>query len=141
MRLPRSRGYLLVLVAICVSILSLSYLRLASSAALSDDKAENEAARVTARYAAESGLVLMEHKLRKLKAPPSTGSWFAGDLVDARYKVSVLPGGDAKHGFTVVSTGTSSGDAGVLISRTMEADVRPSAGRHWIVSVRRESKR
>lgn len=141
MRRPRARGYLLVLVAICVSILSLSYLRLASSAAISDDQVENEAARVTARYAAESGLVLMEHKLAKLKAPPSPGAWFAGELIDARYKVSVAPGGDAKKGFTVVSTGTSSGDAGVLLSRSLEADVKPVAGRRWSVTARREVRR
>lgn len=140
-RPPRSRGYLLVLVAICVSILSLSYLRLASSAAISDDKMENEVARVTARYAAESGLILMEHKLAKLKAPPPSGAWFAGEFVDARFKVSVASGGEAKKGFTVISSGTSSGDAGVLISRSLEADVKPAAGGRWTVSARRELSR
>lgn len=134
-----ARGYLLVLVAICVSILSLSYLKLAAAAAISDDFAENEAARLAARYAAESGLVLAEQKLASLKSAPSSGSWLSGELLNARFKVSVSTEGSPKGIFRVISVGTSPGEAGALVTRTMEGVVKPGPGKTWRVVERVET--
>ncbi len=137
MRRRRSQqGYLLVLVAICMSILSLSYLRLASSAAVADDKAENEVARLSARYAAESGLVVAEQKLIGMKAPPAVGTWFNRDLVNSRFKVSVSE--KEKGSFTIVSVGTSAGEAGVLVTRSLQAEARSVGKRGWLLEKRRE---
>lgn len=137
MRRRRSeQGYLLVLVAICMSILSLSYLRLASSAAVADDKAENEVARLSALYAAESGLVIAEQKLAEAKTAPPVGTWFQGDMVNSRYKVSVST--KEKGSFTIVSVGTSEGEAGVLVTRSLQGQARFVAKRGWLLEKRRE---
>ena len=139
MRRVRPRGYLLVLVAICVSFLSLSYLKLAASAAASDDQAENQVARVTARYAAESGLVVAAARFQGRKESPPVGGWFSEELTGSRFRVSVLKANGKKT--TIASTGTAEGDAGVLHSRTMEADLLLDKKGQWIVVSRRESSR
>ena len=139
MKRIKPRGYLLVVVAICVSILSLSYLKLAASAAASDDHAENQVARVAARYAAESGLVVASDKLKSRKESPPVGGWFSEELTGSRFRVSVLKAEGEKC--TIASTGTAEGDASVLLSRTLEAELLLDKGGRWIVVSRRESSR
>lgn len=139
MRRVRPRGYLLVVVAICVSILSLSYLKLAASAAASDDHAENQVARVAARYAAESGLVVAAQKIQGRKQSPPVGGWFSEEMTGSRFRVSVLKVDGKKC--TIASTGTAEGDEGALLSRTMEADLFLDKGGRWLVATRRETSR
>lgn len=134
-RVRQKRGYLLVLVAVCVSILSLSYLRLAASSARNDDIAEEDVALSVAYYAAESGLVEAGLRLEGLQNPLPPGPLLAGTLgsTGARYAVEVREGTDPKKEFRLLSIGKSEGEGGKVILVRLQAEVTQGNGKTWSV--------
>ncbi len=139
-RLGKRGGYLLVLVAVCVSMLSISFLRLAAASGRADDDAEAEVGSTVAYYAAESGLVEAELRLRSTKTLPPSGPWLAGTLVgsNGRYTVEVVTSDAPVGGFLLRSTGKTEGEAGRVISSTIEAQVAPGRGKVWRLLDRRK---
>lgn len=138
-RLPYAkRGYLLVLVAVCVSLLSISFLRLAASSARSDDESEGEVAEMAALYAAESGLVAAELKFRNLQNPPPAGQWFVGSLRSsgARYEVDVQAGA-VKNQFSVLCKGQIDGEGDRKYTCVLQAEVVRAPSKVWTVSRRK----
>lgn len=135
----RPKGYLLVLVAVCVSMLSISFLRLAANSAKADDDAEGEVAASAAYYAAESGLVAAELKLRKLQAAPPAGQWLASSLgtSGARYVVEVIPGSNPKKEFAIRSIGQIGSEGNKKVTSTLEAQVAQGPGKLWTVRSRK----
>jgi hypothetical protein len=119
-------GYLLVLVAVCVSILSISFLRLAANSGAADDDAEMEYAMCAATYAAESGLLAAELKLTGLTTPPPAGVWLVGAFPTSgtRYTVEVVPGANPKTEFGLVVKGQASGEGGRKVTSTLQAQAR-----------------
>jgi hypothetical protein len=137
----RPGGYLLVLVAVCVSILSISFLRLAANSAKTDDNAGLEVATTAAFYAAESGLLTAELRLRGLTSPPPEGPWLAGQLETsrARFTVEVKAGSDPKTQFLVRSIGKMDGEANSVVSSTIEAEIVKGPGKAWTVRSRKRT--
>lgn len=135
----RPAGYLLVLVAVCVSMLSISFLRLAASSGQADDDAEAEVASTVAYYAAESGLVEAELRLANAKAAPPPGPWLVGTLVgsNGRYSVEVVPASAGATGFLLRSTGKTEGEGARVISTTVEARVEKGPKSSWLFRDRR----
>lgn len=135
-RRRRPHGYLLVLVAVCASILTLSLLRLTASAAHSDDAVEAKVAGTAAYYAAESGLLAAEIQLETLKAgPPPRGVWFSGGLSTStsRFKVEVQSDPKTPKKFQIRSTGQSSSDGEAVISIFLEATVVRDSKKGWTI--------
>lgn len=137
-RSPRPRGYLLVLVAVCVSMLTISFLRLAADAAHSDDLAQVEVAVSRASYAAESGVVAAELKLRGLTTPPPAGLWLSGTLeaVKSSYRVEVVPGSATE--FRLVAKGSTDAEGGRVETSVIEIEVVKS-GKVWTIRARQAS--
>ncbi len=132
----RPRGYLLVLLAVCASILTLSFLRLAASAALSDDAVEKKVATTAAYYAAESGLLAAETRLTTLGAsPPPKGVWFSGSFSTStsRFKVEVQSDPKVPKKFQIRSTGQGSSDGEAVISIFLEATVVRDSKKGWAI--------
>lgn len=141
-RAPRRRrpgGYLLVLVAVCVSLLSISFLRLAADAAKVDDRAELEVAQQMAAYAAESGLLLARQQLVRGSELPPVGPWLMGtlELSQARYSVEVRSHEDSASGLTLLCTGRSEAGAGQVVTSVLEAGLRKGKKGDWQVQARR----
>ncbi len=136
-----SHGYLLVLVAVCVSMLSISFLRLAAKSARADDDAEEEVGQCAAYYAAESGLLAAELKLRKQPAPPAGGQWLVGALETsgARYTVDVTPDAKSKTEFVIRSKGQVDGEGGKKLTSIIEAEVAQGPGKTWVIRWRKKS--
>lgn len=138
----RRRGYLLVLVAVCVSMLSISFLRLAAKSAAADDDAEEEVGTYAAYYAAESGLLAAEQRLRKVPAipAPAAGQWLVGELEasGARYVVDVTPGTKPAE-FTLRAKGQIDGEGAKKITSVLEAEVAQGPGKTWVVRWRKRS--
>ena len=138
---PRRRraGYLLVLVAVCVSMLSISFLRLAADSAKTDDDAELELASSLAYYAAESGLLVAERELEKLAAPPPTGVWLIGSFAASgtRYTVEVSPGGNPKSEFVLLAKGQAAIEGNRKVTSTLEAQVVKGPGSSWAIRSRK----
>ena len=135
----RPRGYLLVLVAVCVSMLSITLLRLAAKSAAADDEAEEEVASYAAYYAAESGLLAAEQKLDKMPTAPPAGPWLTGSLETsgARYVVEVTPGSNPKTEIILRSKGQIEGEGAKKITATIEAEVAQGASKAWVVRWRK----
>lgn len=140
LRLRRSKGYLLVLVAVCVSMLSISFLRLAAKSAAADDDAEEEVGAYAAYYAAESGMLAAEQKLQKMPSSPPTGQWLVGELETsgARFVVDVTRGATPAE-FTVRSKGQIDGEGAKKITAVLEAQVAKGPGKAWVVRWRKRS--
>ncbi len=77
-RRRRERGYLVLLVSVLVSVLTISFLRHAASAAQARSEAFEEEARTAALYAAESVLQFAEQRLPDSPGElPPPGTWRA----------------------------------------------------------------
>lgn len=141
--LPRSRprGYLVVLMAICATILTIMYLRLAAGSREVDERAEQVGLRHAAYYAAESGLLQAEKTLDKFAGKrPNPGVHWYGDLPhsNARFKVEVQPGDDPKR-FIMRSIGTADSASGRSVTVSLDAKAIQSQGQ-WHVHSRATSE-
>lgn len=78
-------GYLVLLVSVLVSLLTVSFLRHAAGAAQARSEATMEEARVAALYAAESALTLAESRLPEAwEGLPPSGTWRAFRFEESR---------------------------------------------------------
>lgn len=129
------RGYLLVLVAVCVSILSISFLRLAASSAQKDDVAEEQLGVYAAYYGAESGIVEADLKLASLTAAPPSGPWFSGTLAlsKARYTVEVVSVDPKAKQVVLRSIGRVEGEGGKVLSAFLEATAVQGGDKRWSI--------
>lgn len=130
----RARGYLIPVLSICVTILTLGFLSLSAYTARVEDRVEERRARLSSFYAAESGLLLAQHSLIGKAAPPQ-GVWLAGELSMSfsRYRVEVLPADYGPNGFTVRAVGQSVGEQGALVLVELVARLEKVPGDGWKV--------
>lgn len=127
--------------AICATILTIMYLRLAAGSREVDERAEDVGLRYAAYYAAESGLLHAESSLDKFagKRPNAGVHWF-GELPhsNSRFKVEVQPGDDPKR-FIMRSIGTAHSATGRSVTVSLDAKAIASNGK-WSVHSRASSE-
>jgi hypothetical protein len=118
-------------------MLTISFLRLAADSAQSDDSAETEVANSVAEYAAESGLVAAELRLKGLGTPPPAGLWLSGLLETSRssYRVEVVSGSATE--FRLLVKGSADAEAGKVVTSVIEAEVARAGGDQWTVRSRK----
>ena len=137
MRKPkRQAAYSISVLAVCVALLTIAYLSLAAYSARAHDEVEARQAQTSAFYAAESGMLLAEHRLMKKDSKtPASGLWFSGELPAslARFKVEVRAEDLAPEAFTLHSIGQASGERGTRYTSTIKARLKLSPKKKWVV--------
>ena len=76
-------------------------------------------------------MVVACQKLQGRPTGPSVGTWFTEDLTGAKIRVSVLKVGNKR--WTVSSAGTAKGEAGLLVTRNLQADLVVDKAKNWKV--------
>lgn len=137
---PARRGYLIPVLAICVAIITIGFLALSLYSVRTEDRTEERRAKLAAFYAAESGLLLAEHRLvgHDLAAPP-VGVWLTGELPKSlsRYRVEISSSDYSSKAFTLRAYGQCPGERGVLVHSEIEARVSKEAAPGWKVEWRK----
>lgn len=102
------KGYLLSVVAAGLAVVTIGCLIVAAYASKGSDRNDEHHARLKALYAAESGLLAVEHEVVDRKTPvPSPGTFASGELPrsKARYRCEVLSENHSPKRFQVLSLG------------------------------------
>lgn len=135
----RKSGYLVVVLVICLAAFMVPYLALSAYSAHHQDQVQLEQASVASFYAAESGLVRAEVRIKSkgFKVPPA-GNWFEDDFSrsGSHFAVSVAEENYGPKGFTLISIGEMTGEHGKVVSTKFEARYTLNAKKIWVAEWR-----
>lgn len=108
LRFGKRSGYLLSVVAAGLAVITIGCLIVAAYASKGSERNDEYRARLEALYAAESGLLVVEKRLRNPKTQvPKPGNLASGELPrsKSRYRCEVLESGRTSKSFLVTSSG------------------------------------
>lgn len=133
-----NRGYLIPVLSVCVTVLTLGFLALTLYAAKAEDKAQYRGALTASYYAAESGLEVMNKRLENLKAAPAAGAWLTGELSSTvRFRVVVSSEERTDTAFTLTSLGQAEGEQAALILSELDVRVEKQSDGTWKTTKRK----